>query len=69
LGTDSIASGQTLNIFDEASSAVELLNIDLRQVVRWMVKGGHRALGLKPPLVQRGDSFSSLTVWADDKEV
>ncbi len=65
LGTDSIASGQTLNIFDEASSAVDLLKVDLRQVVRWMVKGGHRALGLKPPMVQRGDAFSSLKIWAD----
>ncbi len=63
LGTDSSASGQSLDIREEASAAMRLLDIDLKQIVRWAVKGGYRALGLKPPVVQRGDSFSSLTVW------
>jgi hypothetical protein len=38
--------------------------VDLRQVVRWAVKGGYKALGMKPPVVARGDDFSRLTVWA-----
>jgi aminodeoxyfutalosine deaminase len=63
LGTDSSASGQSLDIREEASAALRLLDIDLKQIVRWAVKGGYRALGLKPPVVQRGDSLSSLTVW------
>jgi aminodeoxyfutalosine deaminase len=64
LGTDSIASGETLEIHDEALAAVDLLGVDLRQVVRWAVKGGYKALGMKPPVVARGDDFSRLTVWA-----
>jgi aminodeoxyfutalosine deaminase len=63
LGTDSSASGQSLDIREEASAALRLLDIDLKHVIRWAVKGGYRALGLKPPVIQRGDSFSSLTVW------
>jgi aminodeoxyfutalosine deaminase len=64
LGTDSVVSGETLEIRDEAFSALELLGVDLRQVVRWAVKGGFKALGMKPSVVQRGDDFSRLTVWA-----
>ncbi len=63
LGTDSSASGQSLDIREEASAALQLLDVDLKQVVRWVVKGGYRALGMKPPVVQRGDLFSSLIVW------
>ena len=63
IGTDSSASGQSLDIREEASAAMRLLDIDLKHIVRWAVKGGYRALGLKPPVVQRGDSFSNLTVW------
>jgi aminodeoxyfutalosine deaminase len=66
LGTDSVASGETLNIHDEALAALEVHGekLGLRSVVRWAVKGGYRALGMKPPVVQRGDDFSSLIVWA-----
>ncbi len=66
LGTDSVASGETLDIRDEALAALEIHGEGLgwRNVVRWAVKGGYKALGLKPPTVGRGDSFaSSLTVW------
>ena len=63
LGTDSSASGQSLDIREETSAAMRLLDIDLKHLVRWVVKGGYRALGMKPPVVQRGDTFSSLTVW------
>ncbi len=65
LGTDSVASGETLNIHDEAIAALEIHGegLGLRNVMRWAVKGGYRALSLKPPVVQRGDDFSSLIVW------
>jgi cytosine/adenosine deaminase-related metal-dependent hydrolase len=65
LGTDSVASGETLNIRDEAMAALEIHgeHLGLRSVVRWAVKGGYRALNMKPPIVQRGDEFSSLIVW------
>ena len=67
LGTDSVASGETLDIRDEAMAALEVHGaaLSLRTVVRWAVKGGYRALGLKPPVVQRGDPFDRLTVWPD----
>jgi cytosine/adenosine deaminase-related metal-dependent hydrolase len=66
LGTDSIASSQSLSIQDEARAALEVHGeaLGLRNVVRWAVKGGYRVLGMKPPLVQRGDPFSNLVVWA-----
>jgi aminodeoxyfutalosine deaminase len=66
LGTDSIASGESLNIVDEAMAALEIHGdkLGLRNVARWAVRGGYRALGMKAPSVQRGDDFSSLTVWA-----
>jgi aminodeoxyfutalosine deaminase len=65
LGTDSVASGETLDIHDEALAALAVHGegLGLRNVMRWAVKGGYRALGLKPPVVQRGDDFSSLIVW------
>jgi aminodeoxyfutalosine deaminase len=66
LGTDSIASGESLSIHDEAMAALEVHGdkLGLRNIARWAVRGGYRALGLKAPTVQRGDNFSSLTVWA-----
>jgi aminodeoxyfutalosine deaminase len=65
LGTDSVASGETLDIHDEALAALEIhgQKLGLRNVMRWAVKGGYRALNMKPPVVQRGDDFSSLIVW------
>jgi aminodeoxyfutalosine deaminase len=63
LGTDSSASGESLDIRQETSAALQLLDIDLKMLLRWMVKGGYRALGAKPPVVQRGDPFSSLVIW------
>lgn len=67
LGTDSVASGETLDIHDEALAALEVHgpSLGLRNVVRWAVKGGYRALSMKPPVVQRGDDFSSLIVWGE----
>lgn len=65
LGTDSIASGGTLSVFDEMEAALALHGpaAGLRSIVRAAVKGGHRALGSKPPVTGRGEPFSSLRVW------
>jgi aminodeoxyfutalosine deaminase len=63
LGTDSSASGESLDIRQETSAAMQLLGVDLKLLLRWLVKGGYRALSAKPPVVQRGDAFSSLVVW------
>ena len=64
LGTDSVASGETLNIRDEVRAALEVHPaLGLPTVLRWAVKGGYKALGMKTPVVARGDDFSSLTVW------
>jgi len=65
LGTNSVASGGTLSIVDEARAALALHGpaAPWRSVVRAAVKGGYRALGLKTPVVGRGDPFSSLWTW------
>jgi aminodeoxyfutalosine deaminase len=65
LGTDSIASGETLSVRDEALAALEIhgAGFGLRNAVRWAVKGGYKALGMKTPVIARGDDFSRLTVW------
>ena len=64
LGTDSVASGETLDIRDEVRAALEVHPaLGLPTVLRWAVKGGYKALGMKTPVVARGDDFSSLTVW------
>ncbi|NJK44902.1 MAG: amidohydrolase family protein [Pleurocapsa sp. SU_196_0] len=65
LGTDSVASGESLEIHDEALAAVNLLGVDLRQVVRWAVKGGYKATRHETEGTwARGDDFSRLSVWA-----
>lgn len=65
LGTDSVASGETLSIFDEMQAALETHGAsNLATIVRWAVKGGYKALGMKPPVVARGDAFSRLAMWA-----
>lgn len=65
LGTDGVASGGTLDLRDEAEAALEAHGgrVSLRSVVRAAVKGGHRALGLRPPVVRRGDPIADLAVW------
>jgi aminodeoxyfutalosine deaminase len=65
LGTDSVASGESLSIYDEALAALEIHGAGLgwRNIVRYASRGGYKALGMKTPTVHRGDSFSSLSVW------
>jgi aminodeoxyfutalosine deaminase len=65
LGTDSVASGETLSIYDEALAALAIHGSSLgwRNIVRYASRGGYKALGMKTPTAHRGDSFSSLSVW------
>ncbi len=65
LGTDSIASGESLSIYDEALAAQQIHGSSLswRNIVRYASRGGYKALGMKTPTVGRGDAFSSLSVW------
>ena len=65
LGTDSRGSSPTLSIKDEVKAAKELHSDKASaQALVWSaVKGGYRALGMKPPQVVRGDPFSTLHVW------
>lgn len=68
LGTDSVASGETLNIYDEVEAARRIHPaLDPRLLVRAAVKGGHRALGQyqggRVPLLRRGEDWSEAYIW------
>ncbi len=69
LGTDSVASGETLNIFDEIAAARRVHpELDPRLIVRAAVKGGYRVLnqhglGSKAPFLRRGEAWDERFVW------
>lgn len=65
IGTDSIASGESLNVLDEIKFARALYGerVPLKTLVRAAVKGGSRALGLQSPIVRRGDARAGLMDW------
>lgn len=64
LGTDSVASGETLDIHDEVRAAMTVHPIlDPRQIVRAAVKGGSRVLGLKVPTIRRGEVWNESYIW------
>ncbi len=66
LGTDSVASGETLDIFDEVASARRLHpGLDPRLIVRAAVKGGHRVLGSRTPFLRRGEAWSDGYLWPE----
>ncbi|AZI41645.1 hypothetical protein EHF33_01820 [Deinococcus psychrotolerans] len=66
LGTDSVASGETLNIFDEIAAARRIhANLDPRLIVRAAVKGGSRVLGTKVPFLRRGEAWSEGFIWPE----
>ena len=64
-GTDSRGSSRSLSVLDEVGSALALHGAQAspRALVRAAVKGGYRALGLTPPLVQRGAPAGALMRW------
>ena len=65
VGTDSCGSSPSLSPLDEARAALALHGERVAAVglVRAVVKGGHRVLGLRPPIVRRGSPADALTVW------
>jgi cytosine/adenosine deaminase-related metal-dependent hydrolase len=67
LGTDSRGSSPDLSVTREVQAAVRVHGerASARALVRAAVKGGYRALGLRPPRFARGDSASLLHVWPD----
>ena len=66
LGTDSVASGETLNIHDEVRAAWTVYpDLDPRLVVRAAVKGGTRVVGGRVPFIRRGEAWSEDYLWPE----
>ncbi|MFC0617935.1 amidohydrolase family protein [Deinococcus budaensis] len=64
LGTDSVASGGSLDVREEVAFARALYpGLDPRLIVRAAVKGGHRVTGTRTPQLRRGDPWHSRFVW------
>jgi len=64
-GTDSRGSSPSLDVQEEVAAAAEWhgAKASWGALVRAAVKGGHRALGLVPPTIGRGDPAEALIVW------
>jgi cytosine/adenosine deaminase-related metal-dependent hydrolase len=67
LGTDSRASSPSLSVAGEVAAARALHGDEAspRALVRAAVKGGYRALGLRPPRLLRGDPAGGLYLWPE----
>ena len=66
LGTDSVASGETLDIHDEVRAAWALHpDLDPRLVLRAAVKGGTRVVGGRVPFIRRGEAWSESYLWPE----
>jgi len=65
LGTDSRASSPSLSVEEELWAARELHGSKASPLalVRSAVKGGYRALGMRPPRFVRGDPLAGLHLW------
>lgn len=65
LGTDSVASGESLDVREEVAFARRLYpQLDPRLLVRAAVKGGHRVIGTPTPFIRRGEAWHEEYVWA-----
>lgn len=66
LGTDSVASGETLDIHAEVRAAWEVHpGLDPRLVLRAAVKGGTRVVGGRVPFIRRGEQWSDTYLWPE----
>ncbi len=66
LGTDSVASGESLDVRDDVAFARSLYpQLDPRLLVRAAVKGGGRVLDLPTPFIRRGEGWSDRYIWND----
>ncbi|WP_264775049.1 amidohydrolase family protein [Deinococcus aetherius] len=64
LGTDSVASGESLDVREEVAFARRLYpDLDPRLLVRAAVKGGSRVTGLPTPVLRRGEAWDARYVW------
>lgn len=64
LGSDSVASGESLDVREEVAFARALYpDLDPRLLVRAAVKGGRRVLGLPTPQLRRGEAWHPHHVW------
>lgn len=64
LGTDSVASGETLDVHAEVNLARSLYpQLGERTFVRAAVKGGARVVGESVPLIRRGEAWCDSFVW------
>jgi len=64
LGTDSVASGETLNVREEVTFARQLYpGLDPRVLVRAAVKGGQRVVGGRTPFLRRGETWQEGFRW------
>ena len=67
LGTDSVASGESLDIYDEVRAALAIHpGLDPRLVVRAAVKGGTRVVGGRVPFIRRGEAWSEAYLWPEE---
>ncbi|MFK7602908.1 amidohydrolase family protein [Deinococcus sp. SM5_A1] len=65
LGTDSVASGESLDVREDVAFARNLYpKLDPRLLVRAAVKGGGRVVGLPAPFIRRGEAWSDEYVWS-----
>lgn len=64
-GSDSKGSSPSLSVVDEVHAAIQLHGerANPLALVRAAVKGSHRALGLTPPQIRRGDPAAKLFLW------
>ncbi|MHA0040697.1 amidohydrolase family protein [Deinococcus sp. PEB2-63] len=64
LGTDSVASGGSLDVREDVTFAQRLHpGLDSRVIVRAAVKGGHRVLGTRAPFIRRGETWDDRYRW------
>ncbi|WP_425429967.1 amidohydrolase family protein [Deinococcus hopiensis] len=64
VGTDSVASGESLDVREDVAFARgQHPELDPRLIVRAAVKGGHRVVGTRTPLLRRGDIWDERLVW------
>ncbi|OLV16990.1 amidohydrolase family protein [Deinococcus marmoris] len=65
LGTDSVASGESLDVREDVAFARNLYpKLDPRLLVRAAVKGGGRVVGLPAPFIRRGEVWSEDFLWS-----
>ncbi len=65
LGTDSVASGESLDVREDLAFARRVYpDLDPRVLVRAAVKGGHRVLGSRVPVIRRGEPWLESYRWS-----